>query len=118
VTRMQVIIQLFVDILQVAGGDLALEKCTWYLICHTWENGKARLSQPHEKQKCISLLSRATGSMSVIKRNSHKEGHITLVFQMRGDSLSNAHNKIMSEKSVLILLFEYRVWHVRNHAIT
>jgi hypothetical protein len=34
VTRMQDIVQFFLDILQVTGGDLAPEKCAWYLICH------------------------------------------------------------------------------------
>jgi hypothetical protein len=32
--KMQDIIQLFLDVLQVTGGDLAPGKCAWYLICH------------------------------------------------------------------------------------
>jgi hypothetical protein len=32
--KMQTIIQLFLDLLQVTGGDLAPEKCVWFLICH------------------------------------------------------------------------------------
>jgi hypothetical protein len=32
--KMQMIIQLFLDLLQVTGGDLAPEKCVWFLICH------------------------------------------------------------------------------------
>jgi hypothetical protein len=34
VAKMQDIIQLFLDVLQVTGGDLAPAKCAWYLICH------------------------------------------------------------------------------------
>jgi hypothetical protein len=34
VKRMEYIIQFFFDLLQVAGGDLAPEKCVWYLIAH------------------------------------------------------------------------------------
>jgi hypothetical protein len=64
VTRMQDIIQSFLDILQVTGGDLAPEKCALYLICHRWKNGKARFLQPHKQQIGISLLSRATYSTS------------------------------------------------------
>jgi hypothetical protein len=41
--KMQTIIQIFLDLLQVTGGDLAPEKCVWFLICHRWKNGKARL---------------------------------------------------------------------------
>jgi hypothetical protein len=32
--QMQNIIQLFLDLIQVTGGDLATEKCVWFLICH------------------------------------------------------------------------------------
>jgi hypothetical protein len=33
--QMQNIIKLFLDLLQVTGGDLAApEKCVWFLICH------------------------------------------------------------------------------------
>jgi hypothetical protein len=41
--KMQTIIQFFLDLLQVTGGDLAPEKCVWFLICHRYKNGKARL---------------------------------------------------------------------------
>jgi hypothetical protein len=34
IEQMQVAIQLFLDLLQVTGGDLAPEKCVWYLIAH------------------------------------------------------------------------------------
>jgi hypothetical protein len=43
VAKMQDIIQFFLDVLQVTGGDLAPAKCAWYLICHRWKNVKARL---------------------------------------------------------------------------
>jgi hypothetical protein len=32
--KMQTIIQFFLDLLQVTGGDMAPEKCVWFLICH------------------------------------------------------------------------------------
>jgi hypothetical protein len=34
VTNMQYIVQFFLDILQVTGGDLAPEKCAWNINCH------------------------------------------------------------------------------------
>jgi hypothetical protein len=45
VARMEVIIQLFLDLLQVTGGDLAPEKCAWYLIGHRWNKGVSKLIQ-------------------------------------------------------------------------
>jgi hypothetical protein len=32
--KMQTIIQFFLDLLQVTGGDMAPEKYVWFLICH------------------------------------------------------------------------------------
>jgi hypothetical protein len=37
VKRMEDIIQFFLDLLQVTGGDLAPEKCVWFLIAHRWK---------------------------------------------------------------------------------
>jgi hypothetical protein len=34
IAKNQDIIQFFLDVLQVTRGDLAPEKCAWYLICH------------------------------------------------------------------------------------
>jgi hypothetical protein len=101
VTRMKDIIQLFLDILQVTGGDLAPEKCAWYLICHRWKNRKSKLLQTREQHRGISLLSRATGSTSCIKRKAPDSGHITLGLHMTGDGTCSAHKKVMKEKAVL-----------------
>jgi hypothetical protein len=43
VKRMADIIQFLLDLLQVTGGDLAPEKCAWYLIAHRWKKGVATL---------------------------------------------------------------------------
>jgi hypothetical protein len=39
VRRMEDIIQFFLDLLQVTGGDLAPEICVWYLIAHRRKKG-------------------------------------------------------------------------------
>jgi hypothetical protein len=39
VKRMENIIQFFLDLLQVTGGDLAPEKCIWYPIAHRCKKG-------------------------------------------------------------------------------
>jgi hypothetical protein len=51
--KMQMIIQFFIDLLQVAGGDIAPEKCACFLICHRWKNGKARLLTMKESHRGI-----------------------------------------------------------------
>jgi hypothetical protein len=45
VARMEDIIQFFLDLLQVTGGDLAPEKCASYLIGHRWNKGVPTLVQ-------------------------------------------------------------------------
>jgi hypothetical protein len=43
VARMEEIIQFFLDLLQVTGGDLSPEKCAWYLIGHRWNKGVSKM---------------------------------------------------------------------------
>jgi hypothetical protein len=51
--KIQMIIQFFLDLLKVTGGDLAPEKCVWFLIRHRWENVKARLLAMKESHRGI-----------------------------------------------------------------
>jgi hypothetical protein len=51
--NMQTIIQFFLDLIQVTGGDLAPEKCVWFFICHRWKNGKARLLTMKESHRGV-----------------------------------------------------------------
>jgi hypothetical protein len=39
------IIKFLLDLLQITGGDLAPEKCAWYLIDHRWSKGVPTLIQ-------------------------------------------------------------------------
>jgi hypothetical protein len=68
VARMEVIIQFFLDLLQVTGGDLAPEKCAWYLIGHRWNKGVSKLIQVEPQQRSITMTSRSSGLISLIKR--------------------------------------------------
>jgi hypothetical protein len=60
IAKMEEIIQLFLDILQVTGGDLAQEKCVWYLISHRWKDDKPRLLQKYSSHRGIKIISRST----------------------------------------------------------
>jgi hypothetical protein len=93
---MQTIIQLFHDLIQVNVGDLAPEKCVWFLICHRWHNGKARLLTVHNSHRGINITSRSIGTVSGVKRKASEEGHIiTLGFQISGDGNCIAQKKAM-----------------------
>jgi hypothetical protein len=79
---MEEIIQFFLDLLQVTGGDLAPEKCVWYLISHLWKDGKPRLLQKHCRHRGIKIMSRSTNTESGVKRKAPSKGHRTLGFFM------------------------------------
>jgi hypothetical protein len=99
VEKMQVVIQLFLDLLQVTGGDLAPEKCVWYLITHRWKNEIPSLLRKHESHRGIEITSNATGHTSGIKRKAATQGHRTLGFHLTGDGISSTHKKIIKCKA-------------------
>jgi hypothetical protein len=80
VAQMEVIIQFFLDLLQVTGGDLAPKNCAWYLIGHRWNKGVPNLIQVEPHHRSITMTSRSSGLFSGIKRKSPTEGHRTLGF--------------------------------------
>jgi hypothetical protein len=42
--KMQKILQCFLELLQVAGGDLNIAKCACFTVFHRWSGGKEQLS--------------------------------------------------------------------------
>jgi hypothetical protein len=76
VTRMQNIVQFFLDILQVTGGDLAPEKCAWYLICHDGKMEKQdysnRMNTTKASHFCHALLAQPPVSRGKHQRQDTK----------------------------------------------
>jgi hypothetical protein len=101
IAKMEEIIPFFLDLLQVTGGDLAPEKCMWYLISHRWKDGKPRLLQKHSSHRRIKIAPRSTNTESVVKRKAPNEVHCTLRFFMTGYGTCTAHKKVMTEKASL-----------------
>jgi hypothetical protein len=100
VARLEAIIQLFLDLLQVTGGDLAPEKCAWYLIGHRWNKGVSELIQIEPQHRSITMTSRSSGQVSGIKQKTPTEGHRTLGFFMTGNGTSTEHKRVMKEKGL------------------
>jgi hypothetical protein len=46
------------------------------------------------------MKSKATGTISEVKRNSVSQGHRTLGFHSYGDRTSRAHKKVMKENAI------------------
>jgi hypothetical protein len=74
VAKMEKIINFFLDLLQVTGGDLSPEKCVWYIISHRWKYGKPKLLQKHSSHRGIKIVSRSTNTESGFKRKTPNEG--------------------------------------------
>jgi hypothetical protein len=60
---MEDIIQFFLDLLQVTGGDLAPEKCVWYLIAHRWKKGVHTLLANKTTHRGIIMKSKSKGTI-------------------------------------------------------
>jgi hypothetical protein len=99
--KMHMIIQFFLDLLQVTGGVLAPEKCVWFLIYHRRKDGKARQFNMKESHRGIAITSWSTGTVSGAEKKSPEEGHITLSFQISGDGKCTAKKKDMKENAIL-----------------
>jgi hypothetical protein len=112
VAKMEEIIHFFVDLLHVAGVNLASDKCVWYLISHRWKYGKPRILQKHSSHRGIKIVSRSTNTESGVKRKAPNEGNCTLGFFMTGDGTCSVHKKVMTEKASLynIAIQRSSVW--------
>jgi hypothetical protein len=81
----------------VTGGDLAPEKCAWFLIEFSWKDGKAKMVQIKKSHKGINLTSKSEGATVGIKRKAPSDSHRTLGFHLQGDGKSDSHKKVMQE---------------------
>jgi hypothetical protein len=100
VKRMEDIIQFFLDLLQVTGGDLAPEKYVWYLIAHRWNKGVPTLLANKTTHRGIVMKSKATGTISAVNRKAVSQGHIFLGYHLCGDGTSCAHKKATRENAI------------------
>jgi hypothetical protein len=82
------------------GGDLAPEKCVWYLITHRRKKGVPTLLASKNTHRGIVIKSKATGTISAVKRKAVSQGHRTLGFHLCDDRTSGAHKKVMQEKFI------------------
>jgi hypothetical protein len=101
IAKMEELIQFFLDLLQIAGGDLAPKKCVWYLISHRWKDGKSRPLLKHSSHCGIKIVSRSTNIESGVKRKAPTERRRTLGLFMTGDGTCTAQKKVMKEKASL-----------------
>jgi hypothetical protein len=98
IEHMEDIMQYFLDLLKLTGGDLAPEKCAWSLIAFLWKYGKAKIVQIKQSHKGINLASKCEGTTVGIKRKAPSDSHRTLGFHLQGDEKPYLHKKVIQEK--------------------
>jgi hypothetical protein len=84
----------------VTGGNLAPEKCAWFLIAFRWKDGKAKMVQIKQSHKGMHLSLKSEGTTVGIKQKSPRsDSHRALGFHLQGDQKSDSHKKAMRKKS-------------------
>jgi hypothetical protein len=81
-SRMKKMIQLFLELLQVAGGDLNIYKCAYFMGFHLWKGGRATLLRTHDSHPNMNITHPSSGELKHITRKNPNEAHRYLGWMM------------------------------------
>jgi hypothetical protein len=99
IKQMEDIMQYFLNLIQVTGGDLAPEKYAWFLIAFWWKDEKAKMAQTKQSHRGINLTSKSERMTVGIKRKAPSDSHRTIGFDLQGNGKTDSHKKVMREKA-------------------
>jgi hypothetical protein len=99
--RMNRMIQFFLELLQVAGGDLNISKCACFTIFHRWQGGHATLIRTQESHPTMTITHPSTGEVKIITRKNPNEAHRALGWMMTTDGKSTDQFIVSKSKSKL-----------------
>jgi hypothetical protein len=68
-SRMKKMIQFFLELLQVAGGDPHISKCACFTVFHRWKGGRAMLLRMHDSHTTMTITHPSFGEL---KHITHK----------------------------------------------
>jgi hypothetical protein len=89
-TRTNRMIQFFLKLLQVAGGDLNISKCACFTVFHRWQGGRATLLCTHHSHPTMTITHPSTGELKIITRKNPNEAHRALGWMMTTNGKSTA----------------------------
>jgi hypothetical protein len=95
---MQQILQFFLEILQVAGGDLNISKCACFTIFHQWSKGQATLLKTQESHPLMTAKHPHYGEIKTINRKNPNQAHRVLGWMMTTYGRSTAQLKVLKTK--------------------
>jgi hypothetical protein len=98
-TKANRILQFFLDLLNLIGGDLHSAESACFIMFHRWIGGKATQLKIHDDRPSISLTHPITGITNVVPRKERDNPMRTLVWIMTIDGKSNGPFNTLKEKA-------------------
>jgi hypothetical protein len=89
-SRMKKTIQSFLELLQLAGGDLNIYKYACFTVFHRWKVGRATLLRTHDSHLNMTINHPSSGELKHITRKNPNEAHRALGWMMTNDGKSTA----------------------------
>jgi hypothetical protein len=99
--RMNHMIQFFLELLQVAGGNLNISKCACFTVFHHWKGGCATLLCAHDSHPTMTITHPSTGEVKLITHKNPNEAHRALGWMMTTDGKSTDQFIVSKAKSKL-----------------
>jgi hypothetical protein len=100
-SHMKKMIHFFLNLLQVAGGDLNISKCACFTIFHHWKGGCATLLRTHDSHPTMIITHPSSGELKQITRKNPNESHRALGWMMTTDGKSPSQFIASKEKARL-----------------
>jgi hypothetical protein len=99
--RMRRMIQFFLKLLQVAGGDLNISKCSCFTVFHFWKGGRAMLLRTHDSHQNMNIAHPSYGELKHITCKNPNEVHRALGWMATTDGKSTAQLVVSRDKAKL-----------------
>jgi hypothetical protein len=95
------IIQFFLNLLPVIGGELNTSKSASFILFHRWSGGKSSLLRKHDSHPEITFIHPYTRVRTIVPRKEKDEPHCALGWMMTIDVKSTAQHKVLFDKARL-----------------
>jgi hypothetical protein len=98
---MQKILRFFLELLQVAGGDLNIAKCACFTVFHQWSSVKSTLLKIHASHPLMTITHPYYGELKPITKKDPSEAHRALGWMMTTDCKSTVKFLVLKQKAKL-----------------
>jgi hypothetical protein len=98
---MQKMLQFFLELLQVAGGDLNISKCACFTVFHRWCGGRSSLLKIKEYHPLMKITHPHTGEIKNIVKKYPCQAHRALVWMMNTDGKYTAKFIVLRQRATL-----------------